>query len=223
MAFTSRAFIEDIESISGALCYRTVFAPDTFIGAAGSGFELEARVEDGLDAHRALVDMELDRSFARFGRAVTTLSPSLASPELRPGLETTSAGTFPTELQRHPVEWNPFAIELPEQDSQRVRVLDLLPEARAMRRLAVLLFCAAALPAAGQETDPGRLLYETHCGGCHYERLHHRPPERSAVKSMSDLRRQVDKWAAQAKRRFTEEEREQVVQYLNRSHYRFPQ
>jgi hypothetical protein len=80
----------------------------------------------------------------------------------------------------------------------------------------VLLIPAAAW---GQDAAPGRLLYETHCGGCHYERVHQRI--RSDVKGLADLRDTVARWAAQTKRQFTLDELESVVQYLNESHYRF--
>jgi len=87
-----------------------------------------------------------------------------------------------------------------------------------MRRLSLLLLL---LPAAAwsQEAEQGRLLYETHCGGCHYERVHQRL--RSDVKDLADLRDTVARWAPQTKRRFTLDERESIVQYLNESHYRF--
>lgn len=87
-----------------------------------------------------------------------------------------------------------------------------------MRRLSLLLLL---LPAAAwsQEAEQGRLLYETHCGGCHYERVHQRL--RSDVKDLADLRDTVARWAPQTKRRFTLDERESIVQYLNESYYRF--
>jgi hypothetical protein len=87
-----------------------------------------------------------------------------------------------------------------------------------MKRIVFLSLLACA-PAWSQDDDRGKLLYQTHCGGCHYERVHQRV--RSEVKDLADLRDQVAKWSAQTKHRFTLEEREQVVQYLDRSHYRF--
>jgi hypothetical protein len=44
---------------------------------------------------------------------------------------------------------------------------------------------------------------------------------RSDVKDLADLRDTVARWAPQTKRRFTLDERESIVQYLNESHYRF--
>ena len=87
-----------------------------------------------------------------------------------------------------------------------------------MRRLSLFLLLLPAAVSA-QEAEHGRLLYETHCGGCHYERVHQRL--RSDVKDLADLRDTVARWAPQTKRRFTLDERESIVQYLNESHYRF--
>ena len=84
--------------------------------------------------------------------------------------------------------------------------------------LACALACAC-LPAAAQDAARGKLLYETQCVGCHYERVHQRI--RSDVRDLADLRDTVARWAAQTKRTFTLDELENIVQYLNESHYRF--
>jgi mono/diheme cytochrome c family protein len=88
-----------------------------------------------------------------------------------------------------------------------------------MRRASLLLFGLLPLAAAAQDVDRGRLLYQTYCGGCHYERVHDRL--RSEVQDLSDLRDMVARWAPQTKRSFTLDEREDIAQYLNASHYRF--
>jgi len=85
-------------------------------------------------------------------------------------------------------------------------------------RIALLFLLAWSVPALAEDPERGRLLYETHCGGCHYERLHQRP--RSEIRDLSDLRDFVARWAPQTKHRFTLDEIEDVVQYLNASHYR---
>lgn len=87
-------------------------------------------------------------------------------------------------------------------------------------RVLLLLALAWALPAGAQDAARGRILYETFCGSCHYERLHERPPERSVVKSLADLRAQVERWAPRTRMRFTREDIEDVVAYLDRSHYK---
>lgn len=80
---------------------------------------------------------------------------------------------------------------------------------------------AAALLAGGaqaQDADHGRLLYETHCGGCHYERVHQRT--KTEIRSLAALRAEIARWAAQTPRAFSAEELESIAQYLNRSHYK---
>lgn len=88
-----------------------------------------------------------------------------------------------------------------------------------MKRL-LLALAFASLPAAAQDAGRGKLLYETHCGGCHYERVHERDRDKSAVRTLSDLRDQVASRAQQTGRPFTLEDLEDVAEYLNRSYYR---
>ncbi len=82
--------------------------------------------------------------------------------------------------------------------------------------LLLLLFPAAGL---AQDAGRGRLLYETHRGTCHYERVHQRL--KSDVKDLSDLRETVARWAGQTRHRLTAVDIQDLVQYLNESHYRF--
>jgi hypothetical protein len=91
-----------------------------------------------------------------------------------------------------------------------------------MRAASLLLGMLLPLLAAAQSApsaERGRLLYQTYCGGCHYERVHDRL--RTEVKDLSDLRDMVARWAPQTKRSFTLDEREDIAEYLNESHYRF--
>ena len=76
------------------------------------------------------------------------------------------------------------------------------------------------MPALGQNAERGRQLYEMHCGGCHYERLHQRDRARSSVRTLADLYVQVSRWASQTNRQFTLDELDDVVEYLDRTHYR---
>ncbi len=87
------------------------------------------------------------------------------------------------------------------------------------KSIASLALALLALPLQAQDLQRGKLLYETHCATCHTERLHGR--DKTAVKNMADLRDMVARWAKQTKRSFTPEELEDMVQHLNRSHYRF--
>jgi len=88
---------------------------------------------------------------------------------------------------------------------------------RALVGLALL----AASAAFAQDAERGRLLYETHCTACHYERVHKRDPAKSLVKDYRGLQAEVAKRAELTPRRFSIEELEAVAEYLNRSHYRF--
>lgn len=88
-----------------------------------------------------------------------------------------------------------------------------------MRPLSALaLGFVLAAPAAAQDFERGRTLYQTYCGSCHYERVHQRM--RSDIKDLSDLRDTVARWTKETKYAFSLDEREDVVEYLNESHYR---
>lgn len=87
-----------------------------------------------------------------------------------------------------------------------------------MSRL-ILLLAFVGLPAAAQDAARGKLLYELHCGGCHYERVHERDRKKTVVHSLADLRDQVARRAAQTGRQFTLEDLADIAEYLNRSHY----
>jgi len=88
-------------------------------------------------------------------------------------------------------------------------------------RVASLLILLFPLCAFAQDAERGRVLYQTYCGGCHYERIHDERL-RPAVRDLGDLRDMVAQWAPHTKQRvYTLEELEDMVQYLNESHYRF--
>ena len=84
----------------------------------------------------------------------------------------------------------------------------------------LLLALAAALPAAAQDAERGRLLYDTHCLGCHYERIHKRDPARSRIQTFTTLQIEVAERGLQSGRAFTRDELDDIVEYLNRTHYR---
>ena len=87
--------------------------------------------------------------------------------------------------------------------------------------VATALLLAAALPATAQDANRGRQVYETQCGGCHTARIHQRERSRSRVKSFTELRLEVARWAQQVKRPFTLEDLDDIVAYLDRAHYKF--
>jgi cytochrome c2 len=79
---------------------------------------------------------------------------------------------------------------------------------------------ALAFAVQAQDAERGRVLYETYCNECHYERVHDRL--RSDVKDLSDLRDVVWRRAREVKRRsFSLDELDAITEYLNTSHYRF--
>jgi mono/diheme cytochrome c family protein len=90
-----------------------------------------------------------------------------------------------------------------------------------LKRIALAL-AFVCLPAAAQDAGRGKLVYETQCVGCHYERVHQRDSARSRIKSLSDLRDEVAGRARITGRPFTLEDLEDIVEYLNRTHYRLP-
>ena len=93
---------------------------------------------------------------------------------------------------------------------------------RRFRIVSVLtLLCSLPLAAAAEDIERGRLLYETYCFDCHYPRLHERSRGRSEVQNLSQLRDLVASRATLTKYRFSLDEREDVVQYLNRAYYKF--
>ena len=87
-------------------------------------------------------------------------------------------------------------------------------------RAALAAVLMAALPAWAQDAQRGRALYETHCLGCHYERIHARDPSRSPIRTLAQLRVEVANRAALSGRPFTLEDLDDLAEYLNRSHYR---
>ena len=87
-----------------------------------------------------------------------------------------------------------------------------------MARRLLLALVLIGSGAAAQDVSRGQLLYETHCVVCHREGLHER--QNSKVASYSDLRYQVERWTKETRRRFTPDEREDLIEFLDATHYR---
>ena len=94
------------------------------------------------------------------------------------------------------------------------------------RSLAIALLTAGGLagaPAASgaelPDLERGRALYENHCIVCHTAKVHRRAPPLPV--QIDELRRIVTLWASMEGMRWNSEEIEDVVHYLNRTHYRF--
>jgi mono/diheme cytochrome c family protein len=99
------------------------------------------------------------------------------------------------------------------QDARTVYPVDMT---KAHRFAAALALVAGT--ASGQDVSQGALLYETHCVMCHREGLHDR--KASKVKTYADLRVEVERWTRQTGRAFTRDEVEDLIDFLDRSHYR---
>ena len=82
---------------------------------------------------------------------------------------------------------------------------------------ASLAFSVAAAEVPNLER--GRALYENHCAVCHTSKVHRRFPP-SAIDTEA-LRFIVKVWVEEQKLRWSTEDIEDVVQYLDRAHYRF--
>jgi mono/diheme cytochrome c family protein len=84
------------------------------------------------------------------------------------------------------------------------------------------MICAALLAvsssALAQDVSRGALLYEAHCAACHREGLHERAS--SKVRTYADLRAQVERWTKETGRRFTRGEVDELIDFLDASHYR---
>jgi hypothetical protein len=87
-------------------------------------------------------------------------------------------------------------------------------------RAALIFALALALPSWAQDADRGKLVYETQCLSCHYERIHKRDPSRSLIRTFAQLRLEVAQRAAYTGLRFTLEDLDDIAEYLNRTHYR---
>ena len=92
-----------------------------------------------------------------------------------------------------------------------------------MRAAAWVAICAvlgAAAPAlAAGDPVKGAKLHED-CLGCHGTELYVAP--RAKVKSLSALKRETEKWNDRMNPKFTRQEIEDLVAWLNATFYKFP-
>lgn len=72
-------------------------------------------------------------------------------------------------------------------------------------------------PAAAQDFDPGRALYENHCESCHADWVHTR--EARKVTTLDELRARVATWSVHTGLQWTTEEVDEVTRYVNRRFY----
>lgn len=70
-----------------------------------------------------------------------------------------------------------------------------------------------------QEAVRGNMLYENHCLQCHESKVHIR--EHRKVRSLLDLKKQVNRWANELDLSWQDEEIRDVSRYLNQTFYKF--
>lgn len=76
----------------------------------------------------------------------------------------------------------------------------------------------AQTPIAPGSPTRGRLLYETHCIGCHNSQMHWR--DQRIVKNWDGLVREVERWQARANLAWSPEDVLDVARHLNEIVYR---
>ena len=74
-------------------------------------------------------------------------------------------------------------------------------------------------PVAPPAPPRGQMLYENHCMSCHESVVHIRGNHRT--QSLTELRGRVSHWADYLQLRWSKEEVEEVVTYLNDHYYKF--
>ena len=77
---------------------------------------------------------------------------------------------------------------------------------------------AEALPI--RDATRGELLYSTHCIACHTTQVHWR--EKKLANDWASLQSEVRRWQGISKLRWSNEDIEEVAQYLNVIYYRYP-
>lgn len=92
------------------------------------------------------------------------------------------------------------------------------------RLTTVALLMGTILPlSAGSADIPdprrGQALYENHCQFCHTPKVHSRPNKLALTRN--ELRGIVNHWQRQQNLAWTDSEIDDVVEYLNRTKYRF--
>lgn len=91
----------------------------------------------------------------------------------------------------------------------------------------VVRFTAVPLPAVASRSlapslaaaSRGELLYENHCKVCHASVVHVR--ENHSAKSISDLRAWTRRWSGELKLNWSDEEINDVAEFLARRYYKF--
>lgn len=85
--------------------------------------------------------------------------------------------------------------------------------------MAALILCAYAASALEEEFSRGQASYENHCRSCHADWVHTRSARK--VTSLNELRQRTPSWSIHTGLDWSDEEMEDVVDYLERNFYRF--
>ena len=85
--------------------------------------------------------------------------------------------------------------------------------------VAGLALVTATLHAQVPDAGRGSALYENHCQVCHTSRVHTRNQRLPLTRA--EVREIVDKWQAQQQLTWNASDIEDVVEFLNRTHYKF--
>lgn len=96
-----------------------------------------------------------------------------------------------------------------------------MPRLLTLARPVVCAVLLASTAAGAESFDRGRALYENHCRTCHEPQVHRRDNRRAA--SYADLQQWVATWSWHAALGWSPEDAADVVDYLNREYYRFPE
>jgi mono/diheme cytochrome c family protein len=91
----------------------------------------------------------------------------------------------------------------------------------AVASLPILLLTSAGASAQAPDASRGQALYENHCVVCHTGQVHARVNRIAATRT--EIRDIVEKWQAQQKLLWNAQDVEDVVEFLNRTRYRFPE
>lgn len=80
---------------------------------------------------------------------------------------------------------------------------------------------AVCLPASSAEFTRGQALYDNHCKFCHETWVHERDGRH--INSLAELRQRVAAWSVHSGLEWTDQEIDDVTDYLSRNFYRIKQ
>ena len=89
----------------------------------------------------------------------------------------------------------------------------------SLAALALALAAGAGSTASAADLERGRALYENHCQSCHSVNVHNRKQRWPA--DLTQLRDIVERWQAQQKLRWSREDIDDVVYFLNVTQYSY--